>query len=118
MIVQAFREANGLLIMQKGEGRCLEKIKWEERDDDEDVGTVDDVNDMGYFIIVKWSPQPRHLDIRPIVTHCIDACPGNDDDGDDDGDDDDDDDDDGDDDDDDEDEKIIPPLRGGPSVLT
>jgi hypothetical protein len=23
----AFREANGLLIMQKGEGRCLEKIK-------------------------------------------------------------------------------------------
>ena len=84
--------------MQKGEGRCLEKIKWEERDDDEDVGTVDDVNDMGYFIIVEWSRRPRHLDIRPIVTHCIDACPGNDDDGDDDGDDDDDDDDDGDDD--------------------
>ena len=26
-ISQAFREANGLLIMQKGEGRCLEKIK-------------------------------------------------------------------------------------------
>ena len=25
--VQAFREANGLLIMQKGEGKCLEKIK-------------------------------------------------------------------------------------------
>lgn len=23
----AFREANGLLIMQKGEGKCLEKIK-------------------------------------------------------------------------------------------
>ena len=31
--------------MQKGEGRCLEKIKWEERDDDDDDDDDEDDDD-------------------------------------------------------------------------
>jgi len=60
---QAFREANGLLIMQKGEGRCLEKIKQ----------AADEMQSCSASLVLKYmqvlnniSTEKNHTVVLPI----------------------------------------------------
>lgn len=60
---QAFREANGLLIMQKGEGKCLEKIK----------AAADEMQTCSASIVLKYlqvlnniSTEKNHTIVLPI----------------------------------------------------
>ena len=50
--------------MQKGEGRCLEKIKWEEGDDDDEDDDGDDIhNDIQFSSTCSQASSRRNAEL-------------------------------------------------------